>query len=281
MTVFRDKRSELDPRFSKRVIDSFLETGLDRIKPRLDLVYGLDPDFAELYTQYVRGDMYSRDVLSQAHREICAVAALSCLDKQDNVRSHLISGVILGATKQELLEAIIQSVVYGGLPAALTSLQTYADVFPEMVKKDRPALPADGDELPPGPIYQPAVDLATRLFDADYGRALHERYNRHDAEWAMAAQRYVWGGIYSRTVIDLKLRELIAVACLTVKNALQQMASHARGALGLGWSRAEVQEVILQMGTYASWPYMIQALRVYEEVANEFERGAGAEGTGP
>jgi 4-carboxymuconolactone decarboxylase len=274
MTVFRDRRSELDPRFSKRVIDSFLATGLDRIKPRLELVYGLDPDFAELYTQYVRGDMYSREVLSQAHREICAVAALACLDKQNQLRSHLVTGVILGATKQELLEAIIQSVVYGGMPAALTSLETYADLFPEMVKRDRPALPADGDELPPGPVYQPAVDLATRLFDPEYARALPERYNRHDPQWAMAAQRFVFGGIYARTVIDLKLRELIAVGCLTVKNALQQMASHSGAALRLGWSRAEVQEVILQMGTYGSWPYMIQALRVFEEVADAHERGA-------
>jgi alkylhydroperoxidase/carboxymuconolactone decarboxylase family protein YurZ len=62
--------------------------------------------------------MYAREVVPQSTREICACAALAAIDKQAQLKDHLICGQILGARKEELLEAVIQSVTYGGLPAA-------------------------------------------------------------------------------------------------------------------------------------------------------------------
>src|SRR6185369_9777443 len=136
--MFRDERSGEYPRFSKRVIESYQQTGIERGMETADLVYGLDPDFTELYMQ--------------STREICACAALAAIDKQAQLKDHLICGQILGATREELLEAVIQSVTYGGLPAAVQSLKTYAEVFPEMVKRDRPPIPATaGDDPDAGP----------------------------------------------------------------------------------------------------------------------------------
>ena len=114
--MFRDERDQEYPRFSKRVIDSYRTTGIDRGMETANLIYGLDPDFTELYMQYTRGGMYAREVVPRSIREICACAALAATDKQEQLRDHLIGGHILGATKEELLEAVIQSVTYGGRP---------------------------------------------------------------------------------------------------------------------------------------------------------------------
>src|SRR6478736_1069722 len=102
MSVVRDQRSEHDPRFSKRTLDSYRETGAASIFETLDRVYGLDPDWAELFTQYVRGDLYSRQVLSQATRETCACSALASIDKQEQLGGHLRTGHKRGASKEEL-----------------------------------------------------------------------------------------------------------------------------------------------------------------------------------
>ena len=148
MVVFRDERSEEYPRYSKRAIDNYRQMGLERRIEYIDFVYALDPDWAELLGLYVRGGLYTRAVVPQSTREICACAALAALDKQALLETHLRSGVEFGASKEHLLEAVFQSVTYGGFPSVIASFRTYAEVFPEMVKRDRPPIPArEGDAL--------------------------------------------------------------------------------------------------------------------------------------
>jgi 4-carboxymuconolactone decarboxylase len=273
--MFRDERSEEFPRHSKRVVESYRATGLERGLELLDFAYALDPDFAELLGLYVRGGLYAREVVPQSTREICACAALAATDKQAQLRTHLLNGITYGATKEELLEAVLQSVTYGGFPATIASLQTYASVFPEMVKRDRPPIPAsEGEPIVDG-RYGPAVETTTRLYGEAYAKTMMERYDRWDPEFSVLAQRFVHGGMYARTVVDAGMRELIAIACLTVRNALPQLETHFRVGRRLGLGRAEMQEVILQMSAYGGYPYMVQAMASLEKVAAEWERESG------
>src|SRR5204863_2006031 len=151
-----------------RVVESYRATGLERGLELLDFAYALDPDFAELLGQYIRGGLYSREVVPQSTREICVCAALAALDKQAQLRTHLLNGVVYGATKEQLLEAVRQSVTYGGFPSAIASLRTYADLFPDMVKRDRPPIPASEGELLSGSRYGPAIEATTRLYGEQY-----------------------------------------------------------------------------------------------------------------
>ena len=273
--MFRDERSEEYPRHSKRVVESYRATGLERGIELLDFAYALDPDFAELLGLYVRGGLYAREVVPQSTREICACAALAATDKQAQLRTHLLTGVVYGATKEELLEAVLQSVTYGGFPAVIASLQTYASVFPEMVKRDRPPIPASEGEAMTDGRYRPAVETTTRLYGESYAKTMLERYDRWDPEFSVLAQRFVHGGMYARTVVDASMRELIAIACLTVRNALPQLETHLRVGHRLGLGRAEMQEVILQMSAYGGYPYMVQAMASLEKVAAEWDQEGG------
>lgn len=271
MPIWRDERSAQDPRFSKHVIESLSRTGLERMQESLDYVYALDPDWAELYIQYIRGDLYSRDVLPQSVREICACAALATLGWQNQVRTHLRNGYALGATKEELLEALLQSVAYAGFPATLNAIRTYGEVFPEMVKRDRPPVPASEGEPPKGPLYPPAVEAAAAIRGPEIATTQFEWLNSLDPDFSLAFQRFVHGGLYQRRVLDPKVRQLLAVACCVVKNAQPQLEFHARGGLRMGLKREEVREVIFQMSAYTGFPYVLQCLQVYERMADAFE----------
>lgn len=275
MAVIRDERDEQYPRYSKKVMRFVREIGLERSVAFLDMVYGLDPDFAELFAQYIRVDLYSRDVLPGSTRELCACAALSTLNRQEQLRGHLLNGLALGATKEELLEAIFQSVTYGGFPSTLSSIQTYASVFPEMVKRDRPPIPADAEALPAGPFFGPALENQTRLYGDERARASLDRFNRWDPAFGMAMQRFSYGGLYERTVVSPQVRQLIAVACCTVINALPQVETHARIGLMVGCKRDELKEVIIQMSAYRGFPFMIQAMQVFERMADAWEAERG------
>ena len=275
MVVFRDERSEQYPRYSKRVVERYGITGVERGLEFLDIVYGLDPDFAELLSQYVRGGMYSREVVPQSTREICACAVLAATDKQGQLRAHLADGVAHGATKEQLLEAVLQAVTYGGFPAVVSSIRTYAEVFPEMVKHDRPALPADTEDGWDGSRFGPAVETAAMFYGQAHAQDNFARYDRWDPAFSRLAQRFVFGGMYARTVVSAGMRELIAIACLTARNALPQLEGHLRIGHRLGLTREEMQEVILQVTVYAGYPYVMQAMAVFERVAGEWERESG------
>jgi 4-carboxymuconolactone decarboxylase len=275
VVVFRDERSEEYPRYSKRAIDNYRAMGLgDSMIEYLDTIYGLDPEWCELFMQYTRAGLYTREVVSQAVRETCACATLAALDKQAQLRQHLLGGVAAGASKEQLLEAVFQSVTYGGFPAVMSSIRTYAEVFPEMVKRDRPAIPASEGEPPTGPRFGPAVETATHLWGEEHVAGMFGRYDRWDADYSMLCQRWTHGGLYARTVVSPELRELMAIACLTARNALPQLETHLVVGFRLGIPRVEMQEIILQQTAYVGNPYVMQAMQVFERVANAAEQPA-------
>lgn len=79
-------------------------------------------------------------------------------------------------------------------------------------------------------------------------------------EWAIA-------GIMGRPGLDLKVRELLLIgACTTLGFATPQLRAHIEAALGLGVTREEIVETILQMTFYAGGVATSNALRVAGEV---------------
>jgi len=86
--------------------------------------------------------------------------------------------------------------------------------------------------------------------------------------------RYViefpFGDVYCRPGLDLKSREIAAVAALTtLGNAAPQLKVHIHGALNVGLSRQEVVEIIIQMAVYAGFPAAINGMFAAKEVFQE------------
>lgn len=89
-------------------------------------------DFFELpkeFIDHIFGKLYSRDVLTQRERELCAVAALCVLGRSSELKSHIIAAVRTGASKQEVAEVILQMSTYGGMPVCIEGLAIAQEVF--------------------------------------------------------------------------------------------------------------------------------------------------------
>jgi len=80
---------------------------------------------------FFTGVLYSREVLSQKQRELCAVGALTALHRPNEVRAHIHAALNVGATRQEVGEVIFQMVTYGGMPVVVDALEVYAQVLAE------------------------------------------------------------------------------------------------------------------------------------------------------
>ncbi len=90
-----------------------------------------DKQLARELSMFFTGVLYSREVLSQTQRELCAVAALTALHRPNEVRAHIHAALNVGATRREVAEVIFQMVTYGGMPVVVDALEVYARVLAE------------------------------------------------------------------------------------------------------------------------------------------------------
>ncbi len=111
-----------------------------------------------------------------------------------------------------------------------------------------------------GPILAPLSELSP-----DFSRYIVE---------------FVFGDVFSRRGLDLKSREIAAVAALAaVGDTSRQLRVHIGNALKVGCSRQEVVEVFVQTAVFAGFPRAMNALFVAREIFAELdERASGTAG---
>ncbi|MHB1414344.1 MAG: carboxymuconolactone decarboxylase family protein [Chloroflexota bacterium] len=99
---------------------------------RMQILAELDPEYLRLFEDYIYGGLYSRDVLDQRTRELCAVAAIAVLNFPNQLASHIKAALLAGATRDEVKEVLMQMSVYAGWPASLTALDHMRQVYAEL-----------------------------------------------------------------------------------------------------------------------------------------------------
>jgi len=83
---------------------------------------------------------------------------------------------------------------------------------------------------------------------------------------------FVFGEISSRPGLDMRAREITAVAALTaLGTAPTQLKVHIKGALNCGCNREEITEVIMQTLVYAGFPAALTGLRLAKECFQELD----------
>lgn len=90
-----------------------------------------DKGLARQLSMFFTGTLYSREVISQTQRELCAVASLTVLHRPRELRAHIHAALNVGASRQEVAEVIFQQVTYGGMPVVVEALEVYAEVLGE------------------------------------------------------------------------------------------------------------------------------------------------------
>jgi 4-carboxymuconolactone decarboxylase len=90
-----------------------------------------DKDLARELSMFFVATLYSRTVIPQRDRELCAVASLTVLHRPQELRAHVHAALNVGATRQEVAEVIFQQVTYGGMPVVVEALEVLKAVLVE------------------------------------------------------------------------------------------------------------------------------------------------------
>jgi 3-oxoadipate enol-lactonase/4-carboxymuconolactone decarboxylase len=88
-------------------------------------------DFQELITQYAWGGIWTREGLDRRSRSIVVLTALVAGRHFDELEFHLRAALTNGLTKQEIVEVLLQTAVYCGVPAANSAFAVAAKVLSE------------------------------------------------------------------------------------------------------------------------------------------------------
>ena len=89
----------------------------------------LAPDFFTYVAESAFGMIWSRPGLAIRDRSLVTVSQLAALGKSEELKAHLRGALNVGLTKEELVEALMQTAVYAGVPAAVEALRVAAEIL--------------------------------------------------------------------------------------------------------------------------------------------------------
>ena len=89
----------------------------------------------ELVTEYCWGNVWSRPGLDRKTRSLINVAMLTALNRPHEVKLHLRGALNNGCSKNDIMEVLLQTAIYCGVPAAMDSLRVAKEFFQEVESK--------------------------------------------------------------------------------------------------------------------------------------------------
>lgn len=81
--------------------------------------------------------------------------------------------------------------------------------------------------------------------------------------------KFITGNLYSRTVLTLPERQMVACAMLAALRARDELRLHVNAALNVGCDPRKLAEIFFQVATYAGMPAVNEALAIYRDVLKE------------
>jgi 4-carboxymuconolactone decarboxylase len=100
-----------------------------------DLWRSFDPGMAKDLSLFITGQMYAREKLAHPTRQLVAVAALTALERLEELRLHIWAGLNVGLSPSDVAEAIFQVGVYAGMPVVNQALKVLREVIEEREKQ--------------------------------------------------------------------------------------------------------------------------------------------------
>jgi 4-carboxymuconolactone decarboxylase len=79
----------------------------------------------------------------------------------------------------------------------------------------------------------------------------------------------IFGRIWTRPGLELKMRSAITIAALTAMQRLPQLKGHIANGLNAGLTKQEITEILMQMAFYAVVATAVNAFQLAKEVFQE------------
>jgi 4-carboxymuconolactone decarboxylase len=105
--------------------------GAEHVQRSLENTSEFARPIQELVTEYCWGEVWTRPGLGKRERSLINLAMLTALNRGHELAVHVRGALTNGVTVDEIQEALLQTAIYVGVPAALESFRIAEKVIAE------------------------------------------------------------------------------------------------------------------------------------------------------
>jgi len=102
---------------------------VDRAQANLN---DFNSEFQQLITRYAWGEIWTRPGLPRETRSLMTICMMVALNREDELKLHLRAALNNGITIEQIKEALLQTAIYCGVPAANTAFAIAQQVLSEI-----------------------------------------------------------------------------------------------------------------------------------------------------
>ena len=110
------------------------------------------------------------------------------------------------------------------------------------------------------------MEVRTKLFGEKAAQDGDAFLRKFDEGFATFLNEQLFGTIWSRPGLPIKLRSLLTMTALMALGRGPELRLHMRGALNLGIPPEEIKELIVHVSQYSGVPTAVEAIRAFNEV---------------
>jgi alkylhydroperoxidase/carboxymuconolactone decarboxylase family protein YurZ len=117
------RREELMHKYGWQGIGAGLRTQPWHHARSVEFIDSVDEEFTRVWLDFIYAGMYSREVLDDKTRTITMVGDTVAVEELEQAENHMRNALILGASREELLEVCLQSTQFVGMPRSFKAIR--------------------------------------------------------------------------------------------------------------------------------------------------------------
>lgn len=125
------RRAELVKKYSWEGVGSGLRLQPTHHPQTLVLLDRIDQNFCKLWEDWVYAGMYRRQVLDDKTRELVVIGELIVLGEPAQIENHMRAALMHGAPPRHVLEVVLQSTIYIGMPSMTRNIRLLVGILEE------------------------------------------------------------------------------------------------------------------------------------------------------
>jgi 4-carboxymuconolactone decarboxylase len=92
-------------------------------------VNAFNEEFQDLITRYAWGEIWTRPGLDRLTRSLITIAMMVALNREAELKLHIRAAANNGVTRDEIMECLMQTAIYCGVPAANAAFHAAEEIF--------------------------------------------------------------------------------------------------------------------------------------------------------
>ena len=112
-------------------VSTRIRTQNHQVNDTIDTYDRLEPGFIQLWFDFIYGEMYPRGIIDDRTRLLMMVGVCLALNEPVQLANHIRGAMLLGATARDVLEIVVHSTAYCGMPTTLQVIRVVEKVARE------------------------------------------------------------------------------------------------------------------------------------------------------